>query len=113
MILSMLLAAALAAQPEPPPRSMGRTGYFAVNAAALDEQARGLLNALADWLMANPASTAAIEGHADARGARDHNLALARRRAEAVRDYLVARGVAPGRLTAISFGEERPALYDY
>jgi outer membrane protein OmpA-like peptidoglycan-associated protein len=38
---------------------------------------------------------------------------LSARRAETVRAWLVARGVAPGRLMAIGFGEEVPALYDY
>ncbi|MBN1336838.1 MAG: OmpA family protein [Deltaproteobacteria bacterium] len=49
-----------------------------------------------------------IQGHADDRGTTEYNLALGQRRADAVYKYLVAQGVAPGRLTAVSFGEERP-----
>ena len=100
------------ARPDPPPET-GRIVYFTVSSAALDHRARAVLDAVADWLAANPQLSVTIEGHADSRGAREANLALALRRAEAVRDFLVARGIAAGRLTAISYGEERPALYDY
>lgn len=157
MALSMLLAAALGAQAEPPaqsgprpsfiicpgnprcPRSLrqqdrgqappdqpafaiarpnsnveiGRLVYFAVGSAALDHEARAVIERVADWLAANPRLRVNIEGHADARGSREANLALASRRAEAVRDFLVARGIAAARLSVISYGEERPALYDH
>ena len=98
--------------PAPPAEHVDRAVYFAVNATRLDDRARVILDALASWLVANPSRSATVEGHADARGPRDRNIALAGRRAEAVRDYLVARGVAAGRLTAISYGDARPALYD-
>lgn len=116
MVIAMLLAAAVGAPAGIPPQSaesLGRTVYFAVNGTRLDGRARAVLDALAGWLLANPAASATIEGHADARGSRSHNRALARRRAAAVRAWLVARGIAPGRLFVIGFGEERPALYDY
>lgn len=91
---------------------IGRLVYFAVGSAALDHEARAVIERVADWLAANPQLRVNIEGHADARGSREANLALAARRAEAVREYLLARGIAAGRLTTISYGEERPALYD-
>jgi len=50
----------------------------------------------------------AIEGHADQRGSSEYNLALADRRAKAVRESLVALGVPPERLKTISYGKERP-----
>jgi outer membrane protein OmpA-like peptidoglycan-associated protein len=49
-----------------------------------------------------------IEGHTCNIGTAEYNLALGDRRANAVRDYLVSRGVAANRLTTISYGEERP-----
>ena len=49
-----------------------------------------------------------IEGHADERGTREYNLALAERRAKSVKDYLVSKGINASRLTSISYGKERP-----
>ena len=50
-----------------------------------------------------------VEGHADSRGTNEYNLALAERRASAVRDYLVSLGLAADRVTIVSLGEEQPA----
>jgi peptidoglycan-associated lipoprotein len=50
-----------------------------------------------------------IEGHCDERGTDADNLALGERRANAVREYLVERGIAAERITVISYGESRPA----
>jgi peptidoglycan-associated lipoprotein len=71
---------------------------------------RGTVEALAAWLDTNPSVTLTIEGHCDERGTREYNLALGERRANAVRDYLVALGANPARLTTVSYGEERPAV---
>ena len=49
-----------------------------------------------------------IEGHADYRGTREYNFALGERRAEAAKDYLVAKGVNVSRIKTISYGKERP-----
>jgi peptidoglycan-associated lipoprotein len=51
-----------------------------------------------------------IEGHADERGTREHNLALGERRANASRAYLISLGVDPNRVKTISYGKERPAI---
>jgi peptidoglycan-associated lipoprotein len=50
-----------------------------------------------------------IEGHCDERGTNEYNLALGDRRANAVKEFLIASGVSPGKIEAISFGEEKPA----
>ena len=50
-----------------------------------------------------------IEGHADERGTTEYNLALGDRRANAVRNYLMALGIDQERILTISYGEERPA----
>lgn len=60
------------------------------------------------WLKANPSVTIAVEGHCDERGTREYNLALGERRANSVKDYLVAAGVNPERVKTISYGKERP-----
>ena len=67
-----------------------------------------LLARNADWLKAHPGALLLIEGHADERGTNEYNLALGERRAKAARDYLAALGVDGGRVTLISYGEERP-----
>ena len=67
-----------------------------------------MLDAQAAWLRRYPAVRVRIEGNADERGTREYNLALGARRANAVRDYLVGRGVAAGRIATISYGKEQP-----
>jgi peptidoglycan-associated lipoprotein len=52
-----------------------------------------------------------LEGHTDERGTREYNMALGERRANAVRDYMVANGVASYRIETVSYGEERPVAY--
>ena len=59
-------------------------------------------------LRENPELRVTIEGHTDWIGTTEYNLALGERRANAVRDYLVSRGVDPSRMTIVSYGEERP-----
>jgi len=49
-----------------------------------------------------------IEGHADARGTNEYNLALGDRRARAVMDYLAGLGIAADRMVVVSKGEESP-----
>ncbi len=88
--------------------NVGDRVFFAFDSAALDEKARAVLDRQAEWLLRYPHVTVTIEGHADERGTREYNLALGERRAQAVKDYLVAKGVAPDRILTISYGEERP-----
>ncbi|GLS21709.1 peptidoglycan-associated lipoprotein [Labrys miyagiensis] len=66
------------------------------------------LNKQAQWLKAYPRYTVTVEGHADERGTRDYNFALGQRRAQAVRDYLMAQGINGSRMKTISYGKERP-----
>jgi len=81
---------------------------FAVDQSTLDTQSRLVLDGQANWLAANLDYTAVIEGHADEQGTREYNLALGARRANAVQEYLVARGIDPNRLRVVSYGKERP-----
>jgi peptidoglycan-associated lipoprotein len=84
--------------------------FFALDSYSLDSQSRQTLDAQADWLARYPNVNVTIEGHADERGTREYNLALGDRRANAARDYLQSRGVAPNRMQTISWGKERPAV---
>jgi peptidoglycan-associated lipoprotein len=56
----------------------------------------------------NPAWKIQIEGHCDERGTAEYNLALGERRASSVKKYLVTLGIPQGRISTISYGEERP-----
>ena len=82
--------------------------YFDFDSYSLDGDHRATLDAQADWLARNPNVRVTIEGHADERGTREYNLALGDRRANAAKNYLVARGVPASRITTISWGKERP-----
>jgi peptidoglycan-associated lipoprotein len=66
------------------------------------------LEANAAWLKQNGNALLLIEGHADERGTNEYNLALGERRAKSTRDHLVSLGISGGRITIISYGEERP-----
>lgn len=82
--------------------------FFAFDRSDLSAQAQSTLDAQAAWLAAFPAVTITIEGHADERGTDDYNLALSARRAAAARDYLIAKGIAVGRIETLAYGESRP-----
>ena len=81
---------------------------FGLDQSDIDAQARTILDSQAEWLARNPNVRITIEGHCDERGAREYNLALGDRRANAAKNYLSARGVSAGRMTVISYGSERP-----
>lgn len=88
--------------------NVGDRIFFAFDSIQLNVDARATLEKQAQWLKQSPGITVWVEGHADERGTREYNLALAERRAIAVRDYLVALGVGQNRLQTRSFGKERP-----
>jgi outer membrane protein OmpA-like peptidoglycan-associated protein len=61
----------------------------------------------------NPKMTVRIAGYASASGTEEYNQKLSERRAKTVQDYLIKEGgIAPGRLTTIGYGENRPATYE-
>ena len=88
---------------------VGDTVNFDFDSAELSVSARSTLNRQAAFLSLNPDLMIVIEGHADERGTREYNLALGDRRATAVRDYLVAKGINSARVRTVSYGKERPA----
>ena len=82
--------------------------YFGYNQYNLTPSAMDNLRAQAGWLKQYDTVNAVVEGNADERGTREYNLALAARRAESVKAFLVGQGVASRRLTTVSYGKERP-----
>lgn len=90
-------------------QTIGDRVLFAVDTSTLTPQGMATLDGQAGWLMTNTDYLAVIEGHADEQGTREYNIALGSRRANAVREYLVSKGVPSSRLRVVSFGKERPA----
>jgi peptidoglycan-associated lipoprotein len=72
-----------------------------------DDQ-RGVLQKNADYMRRWTTVRVTVEGHADARGTSEYNLALGQRRANAVRDYLVSLGLTADRFVIVGKGEEEP-----
>jgi peptidoglycan-associated lipoprotein len=88
--------------------NVGDRVFFETDSTELTPQSRATLDKQAQWLGHYNRYTFTVEGHADERGTREYNLALGARRAQAVHDYLVSRGVAANRMRTISYGKERP-----
>ena len=89
---------------------VGNTVYFGFDSSELAGEAQATLDRQAAFLNVNPTIVVIIEGHADERGTREYNLALGDRRAVAVRDYLLAKGLNAARVRTVSYGKERPAV---
>ncbi len=87
---------------------VGDRVFFETDSSQLTADAQATLRAQAQWMNANPARSAIIEGHADERGTREYNLALGARRASAARAFLLAEGVDASRLRSVTYGKERP-----
>lgn len=88
--------------------AVGDRVFFETDSAELTSQARATLDKQAQWLQRYHRYAFTIEGHADERGTREYNLALGARRAQAVYEYLAARGIERSRMRTISYGKERP-----
>ncbi len=89
-------------------QTVGDRVYFDTDQTDLSAAAQATLDKQAAWLNRYNRYTFTIEGHADERGTREYNFALGERRAQAVHDYLVAKGVSASRTRTISYGKERP-----
>jgi peptidoglycan-associated lipoprotein len=89
-------------------QTIGDRVLFAVDTSTITPEGRTILDGQAQWLLTNADYRAVVEGHADEQGTREYNLALGQRRANAVREYLVSRGVPASRLQVTSYGKERP-----
>ncbi|HSK39991.1 MAG TPA: peptidoglycan-associated lipoprotein Pal [Arenibaculum sp.] len=90
--------------------NVGDRVFFGFDQYDLTPEARASLDRQAQWLNQYRGVTVTVEGHADERGTREYNLALGERRANSVKNYLVARGVDPNRVSTLSYGKERPAV---
>jgi peptidoglycan-associated lipoprotein len=87
---------------------VGDRVFFAFNESSISDEAQATLDKQASWMAKYPNVTVQVAGNCDDRGTEEYNLALGQRRANAARDYLVAKGVASSRITTISYGKDRP-----
>jgi peptidoglycan-associated lipoprotein len=90
---------------------VGDRVFFGFDQSDLSRDAQATLDRQAAWLKKYRSARVAVEGHCDERGTREYNLALGDRRSQAVRDYLVARGIDASRIDTISYGKERPVAF--
>jgi peptidoglycan-associated lipoprotein len=84
--------------------------FFAYDSSEISAEGRQTLQKQADWLRRYGNVSVTIEGHCDERGTREYNLALGERRAQAVKNVLVAIGIPTSRIATISYGKERPEI---
>lgn len=90
--------------------NVGDRVFFGYDQFDLTAEARATIERQAQWMKTHQNVTVIIEGHCDERGTREYNLALGEKRATAVRNYLIANGIAPNRVQTISYGKERPVV---
>jgi peptidoglycan-associated lipoprotein len=88
--------------------NVGDRVFYDFNRSSLTPDARATIDRQAAWLAKYPQNNVQVAGNADERGTEEYNIALGQRRANADRDYLVAKGVAASRITTISYGKDRP-----
>jgi peptidoglycan-associated lipoprotein len=91
-------------------QNVGDRVYFDTDMSAVREDGRQTLGKQAEWLKKYTNYPITIEGKCDERGTREYNIALGERRANAVKQYLVAQGVPAQRINTISYGKERPEV---
>ena len=88
--------------------NVGDRVFFESDQTDLNPTAQATLDKQAQWLNRYGRYAFTVEGHADERGTREYNFALGSRRAESVKNYMIAKGIAAGRIRTISYGKERP-----
>ncbi len=81
---------------------------FAVDSTTISPSFRAALDNVASSMNQYPQSLIDVMGHTDSTGSDAYNLDLSKRRAEAVKDYLVMRGVSSARIATIGYGEQYP-----
>jgi peptidoglycan-associated lipoprotein len=90
------------------PLAQQRSVYFDFDSYVVPDQYRSLVEMHSSYLTGRAQQTIRIEGHADARGGSEYNLALGQRRSDAVARMMTLMGVNANQIEAISFGKERP-----
>lgn len=82
--------------------------YFATASYSIDNKSLAVLDAFIEFLIENPFIRLKLSGHTDSIGDFDLNMRLSENRAKAVYDYLISKGIQPGRLQYKGFGDTKP-----
>jgi peptidoglycan-associated lipoprotein len=123
-IAALMVMAACSSQTPPPPagatvtpgsvadfqQNVGDRVFFDFDQSVVRPDGRATLDKQAAWLKKYTNYPITIEGKCDERGTREYNLALGERRANAVKQYLIAQGIPAARVKTISYGKERPEV---
>lgn len=94
------------------PGHMLQTVYFGFDKFEIRSEDVKSMDENAAWLRDNPDARLTLEGYCDPVGTEEYNRGLGLRRSNAAKNYLVKQGIDGTRLTAISFGEEKPVTTD-
>ncbi len=89
-------------------RQVLRNIYFDFDKATFKDESYTELNRLETMLAQNPGIKVEISGHTDKIGSKAYNKDLSQRRANAVKNYLVNKGIDARRVVAMGYGEEKP-----
>ncbi len=87
--------------------------YFDFDSYKIKPEYESALDKVADLLKANPNLVVEVAGHASSEGSFEYNAALSLKRALAVRDYLIKKGISPERLIPRGYSESRVADFNY
>jgi outer membrane protein OmpA-like peptidoglycan-associated protein len=84
--------------------------HFAFNKAIIRPESYPVLDSVVQVLKENESMVIEVQGHTDNVGAPNVNKPLSQQRADAVRKYLIDKGIAAGRLTAVGYGQDKPLV---
>lgn len=88
-----------------------RTIYFMLDSSEVMPDFVTVINAHAQYLVANPSQKITLEGNTDERGSPEYNIALGEQRAKSVASSMKMQGVSDGQISVVSYGEEKPAAF--
>jgi peptidoglycan-associated lipoprotein len=91
------------------PANVGKVIYFDFDSYLVKPEYANVINAHVQFLSSRKTTKISVEGHTDASGGREYNLALGQKRAEAVRRAMALSGLNESQIEAVSFGKEKPA----
>jgi peptidoglycan-associated lipoprotein len=91
-------------------QTAGDRVFFDTDKSDPKPEGRQIIQRQAEWLKRFPNVVVTVEGHGDERGTREYNLALGERRAQNVKNQLLALGISANRVSTVTYGKERPAV---